>query len=218
MSYASAVVVLTGLPKQSVLHGREVVYVPGQIPSNQEPIACALRAYTDGPLGGLLLSKNAGDRLLASGDVLLDEDLPVIQAVVCCPATSEQYLNEVVLVGRIGSEPRVSEKSTKRSIALNRYRANPDGGDPIEETDWFGCRVFGKSQERFSNASVGSLVEVSGCFTQMKNAKGEPYAEVKVRNWRVHKAKPLNNNPAAGSSAIGYEQSAFEGDDLQPNW
>lgn len=214
LTYAAAVVVLTG-PPQSILDGsREFVSAPGEIPSGQAPIRVDVRSYKDGPAAGLLTQKAAGDRILVSGDVLLlgDSSQPVITAFVCCPATDDQYLNEVTLVGRIGSEPKPAGKSTRRSVALNRYLPNPEGGDPIEQTDWYGCRAYGATQERFSRADIGSLVEVSGSFAQMTSSTNQPYCEVKVRSFRVHKGRTGGGDQASGTAAVGYDQAAFEVD------
>jgi hypothetical protein len=221
VSYASAVVVLTDAPRQHVENGREFVTVSAQVPSDQRPIPVLVRAYADSAAAKALTEKAAGARLLISGDVQLtkEPEQPLITATVICPAYDDQYLCEVSLVGRVGGEPRDADKSTKRSIAINRYLPNPDGGDPIEETDWFGCRAFGKTKDRFSKVDIGSLVQVSGSFSQMANAKGEPYVEVKVRGLRTHKGGKGGGNPAVGTAAVGYDQASFEGnDDISSNW
>ena len=221
LTYAAAVVVLTGNPQSVVDGSREFLCSTGEIPSGQTPVLVDVRAFKDGPAAGLLAQKIVGDRILVSGDVLLMEgsSQPVITAFVCCPATDEQYLNEVTLVGRIGSEPKPAGKSTRRSVALNRYLPNPQGGDPIEQTDWYGCRVFGTTQERFSRVDIGALVEVSGSFSQMTSSANEPYCEVKVRSFRVHRGRGGSSDPATGTAAVGYDQASFEvNHDIHPNW
>lgn len=221
MSYACSVVEITDTPAPLSWHGREFIAATGKIPSGQEPVLVTVRAYADSKAAEFLSKGVPGGRILVAGEVALSEEpqQPIITAFACCTAHPDQYLNEVSLVGRLGSEPRVSEKSVKRSIAANRYYANPDGGDPIEETDWYGCRTFGNSQERFSKAEVGSLMEVAGSFSQMKNGQGEPFVEVKVRSFRVHKGRS-SSNPAAGTAAVGYDQASYENNnDLQAeNW
>lgn len=221
MSYACSVVEITDTPATVSRHGKEFISASGQIPSGQEPVLVTVRAYANSKAAEFLSKETSGSRILIAGEVALSEEpqQPIITAFACCTAHQDQYLNEVSLVGRLGSEPRASDKSTKRSIAANRYYPNPDGGDPIEETDWYGCRTFGNSQERFSKAEIGSLLEVAGSFSQMKNGKGEPFVEVKVRSFRVHKGRS-SSNPAAGTTAVGYDQSSYEkNDDFQTeNW
>lgn len=230
VSFAAAVVVLKDDPTQHTDNGREFVTAAAEIPSSQRPIPVLVRAYGDSAAANALLERKSGARLLVSGDVALSKsdeaadpdrkepEQPIITATVVCPGYDDQYLCEVSIVGRVGSEPREADKSTKRSVAINRYLPNPDGGDPIEITDWYGCRAFGKTRERFSRVDIGALVQVSGSFSQMTSASGSPYVELKIRSLRVHKGRG-NSNPAGGTAAVGYDQASFEGgNDIHNDW
>jgi single-stranded DNA-binding protein len=132
--------------------------------------------------------------------------------VVICDAHSDQYLNEVVVVGRIGGDVRLAEsgKSACRSIAVNRYRKDPDSAEPIEETDWYPIRGFGLNKDKLERCSKGALVQVAGVFSQMTSAKDEAYCEIRARSIRVHRAGS-GGNPAAGTTAVGYDQESFMG-------
>jgi single-stranded DNA-binding protein len=223
MSYASCVLALADAPATSVIDGREYLTANAAIQGAQ-PVTVLLRAYPGGSAAKALAAKAAGELLLVSGEVQLNADSthPVLDASVVCNATDSQYLNEVCIVGRVASDYRATEsgKSGKRTVAVNRYRKNPETEEPEELTDWFGVRGFGYNRDKLEAIAKGSLVEVTGCFEQLTNAKKEPYCEIKARAIRVHKSRGGNRNPAAGTSAAGYDQDAFNGspDDIADDW
>lgn len=226
MSYASSIIALSEKPETRSADGKDYVQAAAVI-CGQDPVSVLLRAYAGSVAAKALAERNTNDRLIVSGEASLqqpDGDLPIVTTSVVSSATDDQYLNEVVIVGRIGSEAKDAEsgKSTRRSVAVNRFFRNPDPTieEPVEVTDWFSIRAFGFTKDRLSAADVGALVEINGCFTQMTNADGKPYVEVKARLVRVHRGSKGGSNPAAGTSAVGYDHESFQGqpDDCPVNW
>lgn len=224
MSYASTVVCIGGPPQQLAINGKEFVSAPALI-TGSNAVKLQIQARADSTAGKFLATKKATDLVIASGDTALDENgsHPVITASVICDAHPDQYLNEIVIVGRIGSEARDAEsgKSTKRSIAVNRYQRDPATEEIVELTDWFGVRAFGFTKQRLQTADKGALVEVTGMIDQLTNAKGEDFCEIKARSIRVHKGRKGGGaNPASGKAVAGYDSESFMGseDDFSPNW
>lgn len=223
MSYASLVVALTDQPTAGSVDGRELIQVRAAVQGSQ-PVDVALQAIPGSAPGDALLSKQQGSLLIVSGEICLvnDGNTPLITTGVICDAHPDQYLNEVVVVGHVGGETRAAQsgKSASRAIAVNRYRRSPDSEEPIEETDWFRIRGFGYNLEKLERVSVGALLQVSGSLSQMTSAKGEPYCEVRARSIRVHRNKGGGGNPAAGTTAAGYDQEAYMGspDDMPTKW
>jgi single-stranded DNA-binding protein len=223
MAQAALIAALESTFSPGTRDDKEVLIAEAAIPGEQ-PVSLRILAPADGSAVKLLQPAAAGDRFILSGPLRLEEDgsLPAVTALVACPATTEQFLNEVLFVGRIGSPARDAEsgKSTKRSIAVNRYRRDPATGEFEELTDWFGTRAFGFTKDKLTKLEVGSLVEVSGILSQLTNASGAPYCEVKARSVAVHKGRGKGSNPAKGTQAAGYSASEFEGsaDDIPGDW
>lgn len=221
MSYASVLLHLGCQPHEQTQSGRAFLAATGSIPGTQ-PVELTLLAYPDSPAAKALQGHTPGDILIASGEVVLDEDnnAPIITAAVICDGHQDQYLNEVVVVGNVGSEARIAEsgKSAKRSIAVNRYLVDPATEERTEKTDWYGVRCFGFNKEKLERISTGSLVLVAGSFNQLTNADGGQFCEIKARNVRVLKNRQLD--PGAGTTAAGYDQSTFNGnpDDINTDW
>jgi single-stranded DNA-binding protein len=192
-----------------------------QVPSDT-PVIVELRAKPGGKLATALAAFPIGARILIAG-FLTAQDLgeggqqPVVQVCMVCPASAEQFCNEVTAVGRVGGDARVAEKSAKIPLALNRYRRNPHDpeGDPEEITDWIGVRGFGFIKGKIEKLSKGTLLEVAGSLSQMKNAKGEGYFELRARSIRSHgKGKGRGAAVApASTSAVGYGASDFDEQD-----
>jgi single-stranded DNA-binding protein len=220
---AALIVSLESAFAPAVRDGKEYLLANSVIPGEQ-PVKVRILAPAGASAAKLLQGKAAGDRVIISGPLRLEEDgsLPAVTALVACPATEEQFLNEVLFVGRVGGEPRDAEsgKSTKRSIAVNRYRRKPDSDEAEELTDWMGTRAFGYTKDKLAKLKVGSLVEVTGMLVQLTNAKDEPFCEIKARSISVHKGRRGNSNPAKGTMAAGYSDSEFEGspEDINPDW
>ncbi len=208
VSTATFIVALAAAPAASTIGGKEFLEVYATTPA-KEPLNLLVRtAAVSNPAKGLI-GKQAGERLIVSGDLTLslDGDTPELYARVVCDASPEQYLNEVTIVGRVANEAKVTEsaKSCSRSVAVNRYSANK------EITDWFIVRGYGHAMERISQTPKGSLVSVSGCLEQRTNREGNPYCELKVRQFQVHNRTKGQANPAAGTSAQGYAHEDFTG-------
>lgn len=220
---AALIVSLESAFAPAVRDGKEVLLADSVIPGEQ-PVKVRVLAPSGASAAKLLQEKAPGDRVIISGPLRLEEDgaLPAVTALVACPATEEQFLNEVLFVGRVGGEPRDAEsgKSTKRSIAVNRYRRKPDSDETEELTDWIGTRAFGYTKTKLAGLKVGSLVEVNGILVQLTNAKNEPFCEVKARSIAVHKSKRGNSNAARGTMAVGYTDTEFEGspEDINSDW
>lgn len=209
MSTATLIVALAAAPVVQTIDNREYLEVYAQT-TERDPLTLMVRtAATSNPAKGLI-DKQAGDRLIVSGDLNLSADgnTPELYARVICNASSDQYLNEVTIVGRLATEAKVtsSAKSCSRSVAVNRFTRDQ------EVTDWFPVRGYGHAMERLSHAPKGSLVSISGCLEQRTNRDGKPYCELKVRSLRVHNRSKGQTNPAAGTSAQGYAHEDFTGD------
>lgn len=226
MSYASSIITLSDTPAPATADGKDFLQAHATV-RGSEPVNILLRAHANSVAAKALAEKAAGDHLVASGELALDQpdgDLPIITAAVLCNAVDDQYLNEVVIVGRIGSDAKEAEsgKSTRRSVAVNRYLRNddPTATEPVEITDWFPIRAYGFVKDRLESIDKGALVEVNGCFVQMTSATGSPYCEVKARYLRVHRGSKGAANPAAGTSAAGYDHESFQGqpDEMPTNW
>lgn len=224
MSYATATVILTGALTSMIDNGKESFCAAAEIPGDP-----AVRVQLWAPASASALKQlqeaQPGDRLIVSGPLSLTDtgNLPRITALVVCPATAEQYLSEAVLVGRIGSDTKLAEsgKSAKRSVAVNRYRRNPETDETVEETDWYPVRAFGFNMQKLEGLAKGALIQVAGTLAQMTSAKGEAYPELKARSITVHKGrKGGQNDPSKGSKATGYDAEAFMGDpaDISLDW
>lgn len=209
MSTATFIVALAAAPVVHTVNNKEYLEVCAQT-AERDPLNLMVRtAAASNPAKGLI-DKQAGDRLIVSGDLNLSSDgnTPELYARVVCDATPDQYLNEVTIVGRLASEAKVtsSAKSCSRSVAVNRYARDQ------EVTDWFPVRGYGHAMERLSQAPKGSLVSIAGCLEQRTNRDGQPYCELKVRSLRVHNRSKGQANPATGTSAQGYAHEDFTGD------
>ena len=193
------------------------------MPDPNDPVNITVRVKSGSAAAGLLSTKTAGDLLILSGLLFLEESQPVIQPAVICTATDEQYLNEVFVVGNLAKPGRQTEKTSLRS--LGQSRAVRKGETWEETTDWFLIRGYASSnggssiKDRLNDAPKGSLVEVTGTLSQRLSHNKEAYVEVKARKLRVHKRGGGGGqapNPAAGKQVVGYEADAFTSDDDMP--
>lgn len=191
--------------------GRELIGVTANL-AGPNPIALLLQCRADSSLGPALLTYNAGDLLIASGDLALDEsgNLPVLTARVLCRAHSDQYLNEISAVGRLagdGAKLAESGKSASRSLAVNRYAAGE------EQTDWWKIRGYGWATERLGQLAKGALIELSGSLEQRTTKAGGSYCEIKIRTLKSHAKSRAQAgatpDPAKGTSAAGYAHADF---------
>jgi single-stranded DNA-binding protein len=217
VSTATLIVALAAHPTGTQAGGKEVLEAFAST-VNPDPLSVLLRCPAGSNAAKAFAAKAPGDRLIASGDLILDEagNLPILYPRVLCDASAEQYLNEVTLVGRIAGEARTTEsaKSCSRSLAVNRYVASE------ELTDWYKVRGFGYAKDKLEAAPKGALVAISGALEQRTNRDGQPYCEIKCRSLRIHgRPKGATHNPAAGTSATGYSHEDFSGPDEMPfNW
>jgi single-stranded DNA-binding protein len=230
MAYATATVIVKGPPSPVIEHGKELFTAPAEIPG-EPPVRVQLAVPATASSLARFQETATGSQLIVSGPLSLisegkvsdgkqpSKDLPRIVALVVCPATEEQFLNEAVLVGRIGGEAKEasSGKSTKRSMAINSYHKDPATGEIVEETDWHGLRGFGFNQQKLARLASGSLVEVAGALSQMTSKAGDPYPEVKVRSISSHKGGKGGGDLAKGTKAAGYDSSAFAGEEFDPD-
>lgn len=214
MAYCTLAVALAAAPTQTVAYGKEVWECYAETIS-PEPAQLVLRMANGTKKGSLFATKKNGDRLIMSGNLLLNDhtNSTVLWGQSFCDAHPDQFINEVVIVGRLNKDAKVSEssKSAARSIAVNRYHGEE------EVTDWFRLRGYGFSMEKLVAAPKGSLVMAHGCLEQKTNREGNPYMEVKCRTLKVHsKGKASAPNPAQGTSATGYDQEDFESSNDMP--
>lgn len=224
MSYATAVITLSADPAPLEVDGRAYLAATATV-RGPEPVNLLVRAYENSAAHKALADKRSGDSVIASGEIALDQpdgDMPILTTAMLCNASEDQYLNEVVIVGRIGGDPKEADsgKSTRRSVAVSRYVRPTADDEPSEVTDWYPVRAYGYIKTRLEGADKGALVEINGCFVQMANTAGNPYCEVKARSLRVHRGSKGAGNPAAGTSASGYDHDSFKGspDDMPTKW
>lgn len=225
---ASATVFLSvGAPACLVQVGSvEVLETIAQIPDPNDPVSVRLRARPGSKQGDLLQQKIAGDQLIVSGQLHMEDSMPVLTPGVICKGTDDQYFNEITLVGNLAKPGRQADKSCSRSLGESRPIRQNDGWQ--EQTDWWIVRGYGNNdgssslKDRLNNAPKGSLVQIAGTLSQRKNKEGNPYVEVKARRIRVHKRGGGGSapNPAEGKAVVGYDAEDFTGqhDDMPDNW
>ncbi len=77
-------------------------------------------------------------------------------------------LNKVFIMGHVGHDPEMHSSQNGKpyvrlSIATNRRRANPNGGESKKDTTWHSVFVWGKTGENcHQNLKKGSPVFVEG--------------------------------------------------------
>lgn len=199
--------------------GKEILESTAQT-VHSDPASLVVRVIAGSNVASAFAAKKTDQLLIVSGDLILDENQsPILYARVICDAHDDQFLNEVMIVGRIAGEAKITEsgKSASRSLAVNRYVEGK------EVTDWFKVRGFGYWRDRLENAPKGALVSVAGFLDQRSNREGGTYCEVKCRALRLHsKAKgAAAANPAQGTTAAGYATEDFSGESAESmpfNW
>lgn len=210
MTTACVIASLAAEPVVTSSTGRETLESFAQTTSS-EPCSFLLRTFPGSRHATFLSSCKAGHLLIIAGDLTLQDDTPIIYAHALCNASPEQYLNEVVLVGRIAGESKVtaSGKSASRSLAVNRFVK----GEEI--TDWWKIRGYGEYMlERLNKATKGSLVSVTGCLEQRTSQSQQTYPEIKIRSLKLHgKSKPRTSE----SNAPGYSPEDFTGMNQMPH-
>ena len=230
MSNAILVAALSTDPFQSVVDGVEFLEVRGQTPG-QDGFEVILRtkATKDGP-SDLLRNQKEEDNLIIAGELALvgkkgdpDEGKPIIFVSSVCVATDDQYFNEATLVGRFAKESKQAEKSSSRTVIVNRYRKKPDNS--FEQIpDYFRIRGFGTHKDKIDSSSKGALVEATGVLTSQTNKEGKTYTELKVRRIRSHEKGSggyKKSDPSEGKAASGYDHKHFMGSDedsIPTNW
>ena len=222
MANATFVVSVGAAPTATTTDGVESLELIAQVPDPNDPVNLVVRVKAGSRQAELLQTKTAGDLLILSGLLFLEDSQPVITPQVICPATDQQYLNEVVLVGNLAKPGRETEQTVLRS--LGQSRPVMKNGTWEELTDWFLIRGYASKnggtsiKDRLNDAAKGSLVEVTGTLSQRTSKSNETYVEVKARKFRVHKrgGNGQSPNPAAGKNVVGYEADAFTSDDDMP--
>jgi single-stranded DNA-binding protein len=213
VSTASLICRLVSDPASGDVNGREILESRAQT-AGPEPCSILLRTIAGSRTAALHTTFQEGAYLIASGDLILLENQPILYCTILCHATDDQYLNEVTLVGRIAGDPKVTEsgKSVSRSIAVNRYV------NKQEETDWFKVRGYGDFMiSKLTDIHKGSLVSAIGCLEQRTNREKQAYCEVKLRSIRVHKSKKDSSDPGANVAAAGYSRDDFTGMNNMPH-
>jgi|SRR5579884_1117160 len=75
---------------------------------------------------------------------------------------------KLILMGNLGKDPEMKYLPsgipvTEFSVAVGRSRKNPEGGDRIQETEWFTCKAFDKTGEVINQYfAKGSKILVEG--------------------------------------------------------
>ncbi len=209
LAYVTIAVALAAVPAVS-LHNEKEYWECTANSTALEPVNLIIRFSNGYKLAKVFATKQKGDRIIVSGEISLEDKpntIPVVTGSMFCDAHDNQFVNEVVLVGRLAKEGRLtdSQKSASRSLAVNRY---PKGE---ETTDWYRLRGFGYTKDKLLKAPKGSLVSAHGILEQRRSREGNTYIEVKCRDMKVHsKAKGGGSAAPAGSSAMGYDQEDFE--------
>lgn len=217
MSYCTIVVALAAAPVQTVADGKEVLEAFAAT-TTAEPVNILLRIKSGTNPAKVFAAKDKGELIITSGDLVLspEGDTAILYGRVVCDAQPDQFINEVLVVGRLSSEARVSStaKSASRSIAVNRFVQGN------ELTDWFTVRGYGYTMDKIVDAPKGALVSVCGTLEQRTSKKGDPYVEVKCRALRVHsksKSGGGGGDIAAGTKAAGYSHEDFAGEPTMPH-
>lgn len=222
MSFATLVVVLDQSP---ATNGLGDVQVPATLPAT-EPTAIQLRAAKSRPTAEHLLTFKAGDRLLVSGELGLADDgnTPILWVHVLCVATAEQYLNEVMLIGRLTGAIRDSGtgKSACRTLVTNSYVAKGPDGEGEEISTYYQIRGFGRRRDRLLQAPKGQALCVLGTLCALTNKKGERYCEVRIRSMRVLSRGTSSSGGVqqapAGANASGYDSAAYTDEPMPAYW
>ena len=215
-------------PAQCTSNGVESLELLAQIPDPNNPVNLTVRVPAGGKLAERLQKSVAKDLLILNGLLFIEKDdkgasNPVLQPSVICKAFENQYLNEVLIVGRFSGKSRQTPKTTIRCIAQNR--AVRKDGEWKKLDDWFLVRGYGSNNggrsmmDRLNDIQKGTLAEVCGPLSQNTSQSGEPFIEVKVRRLKIHsKAKGGSSpNPAEGKDVTGYDDDEFRAPQSEPD-
>lgn len=220
MAYASLTLRLGAPAVPTVFEGIEIIEAAAQTTTG-EPAPVILRARSGAAVSKALAERQTDDLVIVNGDLALDQEggIAVLNLRTLCVAYPDQFLNDVVLVGRLSGNFKVAEKSVSTSLATDRFVNR----EPV--TDWFRIRFYGGQADRLQTVPKGSLLTCCGMLDSRTNKEGNPYPEIKGRTFRViRKGKGSSAgtpNPAAGTAAVGYDQADFEQDDensFPMNW
>lgn len=211
MSYCTLSVALAAQPTTTTINGKEVIEAFASITSERDPVNVLLRITHGTKAATALSSKPVGQRLIVTGELNLAEEkyqAPIVKPHSFCDATEAQYVNEVVVIGRLSDKSYVSQsgKSVSRSLAVNRYVTKDD-----QVTDWFNLRGFKYAKDRLEACGKGALCSVHGSLYQDSSDKGL-YTGINVRRMTVHANSKVGKgspNPAEGTSAVGYDPQDF---------
>ena len=215
MTTATLILVLAAPPVQDCKDGIEVLEAFAQVPGN-EPVDVVVRAIlgkNGSDAANMLKGKAAGDLIITEGELRLQKDSPpALYVRTVSEGHKDQYINNVLLVGRLAEKCRSTEKSAARSVGVNRYYRKQGEEKPVEETDWFRIRGFGYQKDKLEKADKGALIEAVGVLSQRTSRTGEGYAEIKLRSLRTHQGSKagFGADPASGKAA-GYDHDAFTG-------
>lgn len=219
MSFATLVVVLDGSPQSIGSAGdlQAQAHVPGD-----DPITIQLRASAQRPTHQRLSELHSGHRLLVSGELGLasDGNTPILWAHVLCDATTEQYINEVMLIGRLTGNIRDSGsgKSVCRTLVSNSFQVKGPDGEGEEISTYYQIRGFGRRRERLLQAPKGAALCVLGSLNALTNKTGERYCEVRVRIMRILSRTTKATSPSEATSAVGYDTAAYTDDPMPAYW
>lgn len=219
MSFATLVVVLDSTARPIGASGdlEATAHLPGD-----DPITIHLRAAAQRPTCQRLGELSPGHRLLVSGELGLaaDGNTPILWAHVLCDATEQQYLNEVMLIGRLTAAIRDSGsgKSVCRTLATNNFQVQGPDGEGQEVSTYYQIRGFGWRRERLLQAPKGAAICVLGSLCALTNKAGERYCEVRVRVLRILSRGAKTESPAGETTAVGYDSQAYTTEAMPAYW
>lgn len=219
MAYATLTLQLGAPATPAVFEGYEIIEAVAQT-NTPNPSPVILRVKSGSGASKRLADCAANDLIIANGDLALDptDGTPFVYLRTLCGSQTDQFINDVIVVGRLSGNFKIAEKSVSTSVASERY-ANRES-----ITDWIRVRYYGGAADRLQTVPKGSLLSCCGMLESRTNKEGKPYPEVKGRNFRVilkGKGGSSVPNPAAGTSAAGYDHADFEQDDdnaFPANW
>ena len=127
-------------------------------------------------------------------------------------------LNKVMIIGRLGSDPKVSPTTTKLNIATNEKRKDKNGVH-IDQTEWHNVTLFFKLAEIAAKyLKKGSMVYIEGKLQtskyQDKEGKDRYKTEIIGNSMQMLGEKNGNKEEQSFAPVINYNKKDEDDFDL----